>query len=124
MSCPDLSDITPSEGSTITKQTLERKSSEDMKEYSTSLSLKSPVLIFQNGKQKLDTNKLMFHCEPNSLSNIYALAQANLVQQTQHDIMRMFSVDVSDQQPAVKLEPIINGRKDSVNVKLIDERKI
>ncbi|XP_071164459.1 zinc finger protein 143-like [Mytilus edulis] len=123
MSCPDLSDITPSEGSTITKQTFERKSSEDMKEYSTSLSLKSPVLIFQNGKQKLDTNKLMFHCEPNSLSNIYALAQANLVQQTQHDIMRMFSVDVSDQRPAAKLEPIINGRKDFVNVKLIDERQ-
>lgn len=87
-----------SEGSVLANQTEKSVENKNDTEQTSLTSLKTPVVIVDNGKQNIHNNssRLLFQFNQNNISNIYALAQANLVQQTQQDIMKMFSAEYSD----------------------------
>lgn len=87
-----------SEGSVLASQAEKSLENKNDTEQTSLTSLKTPVVIIDNGKQNIHSNssRLLFQFNQNNISNIYALAQANLVQQTQQDIMKMFSAEYSD----------------------------
>lgn len=77
-----------------------------------------PTNTYSGEAQQVDKNKFTFSCDKQSISDMcLAVAQANLVHQTQQDIMRMFSLDFCEQSENKEVEQKCEDAKELVSIK-------
>lgn len=93
-------------------------------EHTSFMAIKTPIVIFHNRKQNVlnESTRLLFPCSQSNLSSIFAFAQANLVQQTQQDILKMFSTESVD---SVTIREVDSSqKKDPVIIKTFKSSKL